>query len=261
MNVHCILTSGGTGFAPRDLTAEATKSVINKECPQLSYLMLMEGLKYTSFAALSRAVCGIRGKTLIINFPGSEKAVKECFEAIANLIPHAIQLICDEKEKNEKKHGEIQKIPEVAKRAGEKQQKNHDNKTNKEKFHKNQKEIQKTQNKPQSAQKPPQKPPVTSKKPSVPVSELEELLKAQGIDFGREEQPVGPTKSEVEGFQEIINNLKPTPMTELVVDEVVKPMNVPKHVCPHKTGNLGDFYFFILKYKKPLNLTEKIFKI
>lgn len=88
-----IFTTGGTGFAPRDVTPEATKAVIQRECPQLALAMSLESFKKTPFAALSRAVCGIRNQTLIVNFPGSTKAVKECFESIEAVLPHAIQLI------------------------------------------------------------------------------------------------------------------------------------------------------------------------
>lgn len=75
-----ILTTGGTGFGLRDVTPEATRSVIERECPQMSMIMLLDGLKKTKYAALSRAVCGIAGHTLIINLPGAEKAVIRGFE-------------------------------------------------------------------------------------------------------------------------------------------------------------------------------------
>lgn len=70
-----IFTTGGTGFAPRDVTPEATRRIIEKDAPQLALLMGMKSLEKTKFAVLSRAVCGIRKKSLIINFPGSCKAV------------------------------------------------------------------------------------------------------------------------------------------------------------------------------------------
>lgn len=91
--VHLILTTGGTGFAERDITPEVTRKVIDREAPQLALAMALESFKVTKFAALSRAVCGIRKKTLIINLPGSPKAVVECFMAIVDVLSHAINLI------------------------------------------------------------------------------------------------------------------------------------------------------------------------
>uniref|UniRef100_A0A1A9W6B9 MoaB/Mog domain-containing protein n=1 Tax=Glossina brevipalpis TaxID=37001 RepID=A0A1A9W6B9_9MUSC len=93
VGVSAIFTTGGTGFAPRDVTPEATKEVIDKDCPQLSMAIALNSLKKTKFAALSRGVCGIAGKTLILNFPGSEKAVIECFEYVKDLLPHALHLL------------------------------------------------------------------------------------------------------------------------------------------------------------------------
>lgn len=86
-----IFTTGGTGFAPRDITPEATKSVIERETPGISEAIRYESLKITPKAMLSRAVSGIRGKTLIINLPGSPKAVKESLEAVLPVLPHAIE--------------------------------------------------------------------------------------------------------------------------------------------------------------------------
>lgn len=90
---NLIVTTGGTGFAPRDNTPEATRAVIEKEAPGLPEMMRFETAKINSKAYLSRGVCGIRGNCLIINLPGSPKAVKECFEVIKPLLPHAIKLI------------------------------------------------------------------------------------------------------------------------------------------------------------------------
>ncbi|XP_011505334.1 PREDICTED: gephyrin [Ceratosolen solmsi marchali] len=95
--INVILTTGGTGFSSHDVTPEATKKIIQKEAPGIVYAMISECLKITPMAILSRAVCGIRNQTLIINLPGSPKAVKECFNAIANIIPHAVDLILDNK--------------------------------------------------------------------------------------------------------------------------------------------------------------------
>ncbi|CAO1396901.1 unnamed protein product [Diamesa hyperborea] len=111
LKLHCIFTTGGTGFAPRDVTPEATRNIIHKECPQLSLAMALESLQKTKFAVLSRSICGIRGTSLIINMPGSKKAVDECFAAIQDVLPHAIELIRDEKSKTEKTHQEIQNCP------------------------------------------------------------------------------------------------------------------------------------------------------
>lgn len=91
-----ILTTGGTGFAPRDVTPEATLKVIEKATPGLSELMRLESLKITPHAALSRAVSGISGRTLIINFPGSPRAAAENFQAVLPLLPHAIELLQEE---------------------------------------------------------------------------------------------------------------------------------------------------------------------
>ncbi len=88
-----ILTTGGTGLSPRDNTPEATLSVLDKQVPGMAEIMRAESLKKTPHAMLSRAVCGVRGKTLIINLPGSPKAVKECLEVIKPALPHAVELL------------------------------------------------------------------------------------------------------------------------------------------------------------------------
>ncbi|GLV35828.1 cinnamon [Carabus blaptoides fortunei] len=90
---HVIITTGGTGFAPRDRTPEATRDVIEREAPGLVHLMMSKSLAITKFAVYSRAVCGIRVQSLIINLPGSERAVVEHFETVADVIPHAVCLI------------------------------------------------------------------------------------------------------------------------------------------------------------------------
>lgn len=89
--VDLILTTGGTGLSPRDVTPEATRSVIDKEVPGIAEAMRLESLKITPHAMLSRAVAGIRKKTLIINLPGSPKAVRETLAPILPALPHAIE--------------------------------------------------------------------------------------------------------------------------------------------------------------------------
>lgn len=91
--VDLILTTGGTGLSPRDVTPEATREVIEKEIPGIPEIMRIEGMKKTPRAMLSRAVAGIRDQTLIINLPGSPIAVKENLQVIMDTIPHAIEKI------------------------------------------------------------------------------------------------------------------------------------------------------------------------
>ncbi len=93
VGLDLIFTTGGTGFAPRDVTPEATKDVIEKEVPGLVEAMRAEGLKATPHAMLSRAVAGIRGGSLIVNLPGSPKAVREGLEVILPAIPHGIEIL------------------------------------------------------------------------------------------------------------------------------------------------------------------------
>lgn len=88
-----ILTTGGTGFSPRDVTPEATRAVIEREAPGLAEAMRTASLKITPHAMLSRVVTGIRKKTLIVNLPGSPKGAVENLQVILKVLPHAVQLL------------------------------------------------------------------------------------------------------------------------------------------------------------------------
>ena len=92
-DVNLIITTGGTGLGPRDNTPEATQRVIEREAPGIAEAIRAESLKATPMAMLSRGVCGVRSGTLIINLPGSPKAVKETFAVIAPVLPHALDLL------------------------------------------------------------------------------------------------------------------------------------------------------------------------
>jgi molybdopterin adenylyltransferase len=92
-DVQLVATTGGTGFAPRDTTPEATRDVIEREAPGLAELMRSRSLEKTPLAPLSRAVCGIRGRAVIINLPGSPKGAVECFEAVRVPLKHAVGLL------------------------------------------------------------------------------------------------------------------------------------------------------------------------
>ena len=92
-DVKLIVTTGGTGLGPRDNTPEATKRVIEREVPGMAEAIRAESLKVTPMAMISRGVCGVRSGTLIVNLPGSPKAVKETFAVIAPVLPHAMDLL------------------------------------------------------------------------------------------------------------------------------------------------------------------------
>lgn len=92
-HLDLILTTGGTGLAPRDVTPEATRAVIERETPGLVHAMLSASLAKTPHAMLSRMVAGVRGRTLIVNLPGSPKAARENLETILPALPHGLQLL------------------------------------------------------------------------------------------------------------------------------------------------------------------------
>ncbi|MFH1646841.1 MAG: molybdopterin adenylyltransferase [Chloroflexota bacterium] len=91
--IDVIFTTGGTGLAARDVTPEATLAVIDKNVPGIAEAMRAGSLEKTPMAMLSRAVAGVRGKCLIVNLPGSPRAVRECLEVILPAIPHAVEII------------------------------------------------------------------------------------------------------------------------------------------------------------------------
>ena len=95
-NLDVILTTGGTGLTPRDVTPEATLAVVDRIVPGFAEAMRAESLKKTPMAMLSRAVVGARGKCLIINLPGSPKAVRECLEVVLPALPHAVETLKDQ---------------------------------------------------------------------------------------------------------------------------------------------------------------------
>jgi molybdenum cofactor synthesis domain-containing protein len=91
--VRLIVTTGGTGIAPRDVTPEATTAVCDRLLPGVAERMRSEGAKKTPFAALSRGVCGVRGRALILNLPGSPSGATDSLQAVAELLPHTIDLL------------------------------------------------------------------------------------------------------------------------------------------------------------------------
>ena len=92
-DLDLIVTTGGTGLAPRDVTPEATLRVVERLAPGIAELMRAEGLRHTPMAALSRAVAGVRGRTLIVNLPGSEKGVRESLAVLLPILPHAVETL------------------------------------------------------------------------------------------------------------------------------------------------------------------------
>lgn len=91
-----VVTTGGTGIGPRDVTPEATRAVCDRVLEGIAERMRLEGSKKTSFAALSRSVCGVRGRTLVLNLPGSPAGAVDSLAAVIDLLPHALQVLAGE---------------------------------------------------------------------------------------------------------------------------------------------------------------------
>jgi molybdenum cofactor synthesis domain-containing protein len=104
MALDLVITTGGTGVTPRDVTPEATKAVVEREMPGLAEILRFEGYQRTPLAVISRGVAGIRGRTLIVNLPGSPRAVQEGMETLSPILPHAVRMIRGEDTEHD--HGE-----------------------------------------------------------------------------------------------------------------------------------------------------------
>jgi len=101
MDLDLVLTTGGTGVTPRDVTPEATRAVIDREMPGLAEVLRFEGYRQTPLAVISRGVAGIRGTTLIVNLPGNPRAVRQGMETLSPILPHAVQMIRGEDTEHE----------------------------------------------------------------------------------------------------------------------------------------------------------------
>lgn len=97
-HVGLVVTTGGTGFGPRDVTPEATREVIDREAPGLATLMMVRGIESTELAALSRGIVGSAGRSLIVNLPGSPRGASENLESLLGVIPHALDLLAGKTE-------------------------------------------------------------------------------------------------------------------------------------------------------------------
>jgi len=104
-SANLVLTSGGTGLAPRDVTPEATRAVIDREAPGIAEAMRAETAQFQRLAWLSRAVAGTRGRTLVINLPGNPKAVRECMDVLTPMLPHALKLASGQDGGGQAAHG------------------------------------------------------------------------------------------------------------------------------------------------------------
>jgi molybdenum cofactor synthesis domain-containing protein len=108
---NLVVTTGGTGIAPRDVTPEATRAVCDRILDGFAELMRVEGRKQTQFASLSRSVSGTRGRSLIVNLPGSPGGAKESMEAVISIIPHALSILDGTVTQHHKNHGVEEKHP------------------------------------------------------------------------------------------------------------------------------------------------------